>query len=61
MGSFAGEQEEGKLSHDKAVGHFHPEESASRMEALQRDLAETGEAKERQEVERVLKDELEKP
>lgn len=59
--SSSGEQDWGKLSHSEVVGHLHPEESVSRIEALERELAETRESKARQEeVARGLKDELEK-
>ena len=43
------------------MGHLHPEESASKIEALERELSETREVKERQEeIVRELQDELEK-
>ena len=62
--SATGEQDAGgRASDDKVVGHFHPEErlSVSRIEALERELSETREAKERQEkVVRELQDELQK-
>ena len=59
--SATGEQGGGRASDDKVAGHFHTEESVSRIEALERELTETREAKERQEeVVRELQDELQK-
>ena len=59
--SATGEQDGGRTSGDKVVGHLHPEDSVSRIEALEGGLTVTREVKERQEeAVKELQDELQK-